>query len=160
LADIEHEQLLGQIFSRPNETRAQRLARLAATFRPMDDHQGLVLERPSAQRRSSRESYRPLDFWARLRLCTGGQWAVAFVQRLRELGWIENRTVTIEHRWAEGRDDRFAEIAAEVIRLKVDVIVTYGTPSAIAAKKATGVIPIVIAGAGDMVGAVSDEITR
>src|SRR6516164_10390993 len=51
----------------------------------------------------------------------GGQWAVAFVQRLRELGWIENRTVTIEHRWAEGRDERFAEIAAEFIRIKVDV---------------------------------------
>ena len=73
----------------------------------------------------------------------------AFVQRLRELGWIENQTVAIEYRWAEGRDGRFAEIAAEFIRLKVDVIVTYGTASAIAAKKATAVIPIVIAGAGD-----------
>jgi len=83
---------------------------------------------------------------------TQGQWAAAFVQRLRELGWIENRTVAIEYRWAEGRDERFAEIAAEFIRLKVDVIVTYGTPSAIAAKKATAVIPIVIAGAGDLVG--------
>ena len=77
---------------------------------------------------------------------TQGQWAAAFVQRLRELGRIENRTVAIEYRWAEGRDERFAEIAAEFIRLKVDVIVTYGTPSAIAAKKATAVIPIVIAG--------------
>ena len=83
---------------------------------------------------------------------TQGQWAAAFVQRLRELGWIENRTVAIEYRWAEGRDERFAEIAAEFIRLKVDVIVTNGTPSAIAAKKATAVIPIVIAGAGDLVG--------
>jgi putative tryptophan/tyrosine transport system substrate-binding protein len=82
----------------------------------------------------------------------GSQWAAAFVQRLGELGWIENRTVAIEYRWAEGRDERFAEIAAEFIRLKVDVIVTYGTPSAIAAKKATVVIPIVIAGAGDLVG--------
>jgi putative tryptophan/tyrosine transport system substrate-binding protein len=80
------------------------------------------------------------------------QWAAAFVQRLRELGWIENRTVAIEYRWAEGRDERFAEIAADFIRLKVDVIVTYGTPSAIAAKKATAVVPIVIAGAGDLVG--------
>jgi putative ABC transport system substrate-binding protein len=74
------------------------------------------------------------------------------VQRLRELGWIENRTVTIEHRWAEGRDERFAEIAAEFIRLKVDVILTYATPSSIAAKKATAVIPIVFAAAGDPVG--------
>jgi putative ABC transport system substrate-binding protein len=82
----------------------------------------------------------------------GSQWAAAFVQRLRELGWIENRTVAIEYRWGEGRDERFAEIAAEFIRLKVDVIVTYGTTSSIAAKKATEVIPIVIAGAGDLVG--------
>jgi ABC-type uncharacterized transport system substrate-binding protein len=82
----------------------------------------------------------------------GSQWAAAFVQRLRDLGWTENRTVAVEYRWAEGRDERFAEIAAEFIRLKVDVIVTSGTASAIAAKKATAVIPIVIAGAGDLVG--------
>ena len=83
---------------------------------------------------------------------TGSQWAAAFVQRLRELGWIENRTVAIEYRWAEGRDERFTEIAAEFIRLKVDVILTYATPSSIAAKKATAVIPIVFAAAGDPVG--------
>jgi putative tryptophan/tyrosine transport system substrate-binding protein len=76
----------------------------------------------------------------------------AFVQRLRELGWIENRTVAIEYRWAEGREERFAEIAAEFIRLKVDVILTYATPSSIAAKKATAAIPIVFAAAGDPVG--------
>src|SRR5262245_26030675 len=76
----------------------------------------------------------------------------AFVQRLRELGWIENRTVAIEYRWGEGRDERFAEIAAEFIRLKVDVIFTYATPSSIAAKKATAIIPIVFAAAGDPVG--------
>jgi hypothetical protein len=76
----------------------------------------------------------------------------AFVQRLRELGWIENRTVAIEYPWAEGRDGRFAEIAAEFIRLKVDVILTYATPSSVAAKKATAVIPIVFAAAGDPVG--------
>ena len=52
------------------------------------------------------------------------QWTAAFVQRLRELGWIEGRTVAIEYRWAEGRSERFAEIAAEFVRLKVDVIVT------------------------------------
>jgi putative ABC transport system substrate-binding protein len=83
---------------------------------------------------------------------TSSQWVAAFVQRLRELGWIENRTVAIEYRWGEGRDKRFAEIAAEFVRLKVDVIVTYGTVSAIAAKKATAVIPIVIAAVGDPVG--------
>jgi putative ABC transport system substrate-binding protein len=82
----------------------------------------------------------------------GSQWTAAFVQRLRELGWIENRTVAIEYRWAEGRDERFAEIAAEFMRLRVDVIFTYGTPSSMAAKKATAVIPIVFAAAGDPVG--------
>jgi putative ABC transport system substrate-binding protein len=75
-----------------------------------------------------------------------------FVRRLRELGWIENQTVAIEYRWAEGRNERFAEIAAEFIRLKVDVILTYATPSSIAAKKATATIPIVFAAAGDPVG--------
>jgi putative ABC transport system substrate-binding protein len=74
------------------------------------------------------------------------------VQRLRELGWIENQTVAIEYRWGEGRDDRFAEIAAEFVRLKVDVILTFGTPSVLAAKKATAAIPIVFAAAGDPVG--------
>jgi hypothetical protein len=52
------------------------------------------------------------------------RWTPAFVNRLRELGWIEGRTVRIEYRWAEGRDDLYAEIAAELVRLKVDVIVT------------------------------------
>jgi putative ABC transport system substrate-binding protein len=74
------------------------------------------------------------------------------VRRLRELGWIETRTVAIEYRWGEGRDERFAEIAAEFVRLKVDVILTYATPSSIAAKKATEVIPIVFAAAGDPLG--------
>jgi len=76
----------------------------------------------------------------------------AFVERLRELGWIEGRTIAIEYRWAEGRSERFAEIAAEFVRLKVDVIVTSGTPPVLAAKQATSVIPIVFAAAGDPVG--------
>ena len=75
----------------------------------------------------------------------------AFVQRLRELGWIENRTVVIEYRWGEGRDERLAEIAAEFVRLKVDLIVAPTTPAAIAAKQATSTIPIVFLGAGDPV---------
>jgi putative ABC transport system substrate-binding protein len=74
------------------------------------------------------------------------------VQRLRELGWIEDRTIAIEVRWAEGRTERFGEIAAEFVRLKVDVIVTAGTASVIAAKQATSVIPIVFASAGDPLG--------
>jgi ABC-type uncharacterized transport system substrate-binding protein len=76
----------------------------------------------------------------------------AFVQRLRELGWIEGRTIAIEVRWAEGRNERFAEIAAEFVRLKVDVIVTAGTAAVVAVKQATSVIPIVFAAVGDPVG--------
>ena len=76
----------------------------------------------------------------------------AFVQRLRELGWIEGRNVATEYRWAEGRTEHLAEFAAEFVRLKVDVIVTSGTPPVIAAKQATSVIPIVFAAVGDPVG--------
>ena len=75
----------------------------------------------------------------------------AFVQRLRELGWIEGRTVTIEYRWSEGRSERYPEIAAEFVRLKVDVIVTTGG-GVPAAKQATSAIPIVFPVAGDPVG--------
>jgi putative ABC transport system substrate-binding protein len=82
-----------------------------------------------------------------------GPWTAAFVQRLRELGWIEGRTIAIEVRWAEGRSERFAEIAAEFVRLKVDVIVTASTAAVIAAKQATSVIPIVFAVAEDPVAA-------
>jgi putative ABC transport system substrate-binding protein len=82
----------------------------------------------------------------------GGQLLAAFVARLRELGWIDGRNVAIEVRWAEGRDERFAEIAAEFVRRKVDVILTHNTPPVLAAKQATSVIPIVFATAGDPVG--------
>src|SRR6516164_5097619 len=75
----------------------------------------------------------------------------AFVQRLRELGWIEGRTIAIEYRWSEGRTERYAEIAAEFVRLKVDVIVATGGAIP-AAKQATSVIPIVFPVAGDPVG--------
>src|SRR5262245_59538481 len=83
---------------------------------------------------------------------TQAQWVAAFVRRLRELGWIEGRTVAIEYRWAEGRNERAAEIAAEFVRLHVDVILTYGAPAVVAAKQATSIIPIVFATAGDPVG--------
>ena len=75
-----------------------------------------------------------------------------FVERLRELGWIEGRNVAMEYRWAEGRMDRHADIAAELVRQKVDVIVTYSTPTVIALKRATPVIPIVFVSATDPVG--------
>src|SRR5262245_20813894 len=80
------------------------------------------------------------------------QHVAAFVQRLRELGWIDGRDVAIEVRWAEGRDERYAEIANEFVRLKVDIILTHNTLPALAAKQATSVIPIVFASAGDPVG--------
>jgi putative tryptophan/tyrosine transport system substrate-binding protein len=79
-------------------------------------------------------------------------WVSAFVQRLRELGWSEGRTIAIEYRWSEGRSERHAEFAAEFVRMKADVIVTGGTAVA-AAKQATSAIPIVFAVANDPVGA-------
>ena len=86
---------------------------------------------------------------------TPSVWSVfvaAFLKRLHELGWVEGRNIAIEYRWAEGREDRYAEFAAEFIRLKVAVIVTSGTAPAIAVKNATSEIPIVFAAAGDPVG--------
>ena len=79
------------------------------------------------------------------------QWVAAFVQGLRELSWIDGRTVAIEVRWAEARPERFAEIAAEFVRLKVDIIVTTGS-AALTAKQATLVIPIVFGVANDPLG--------
>src|SRR5262245_58726243 len=80
------------------------------------------------------------------------QWTAAFVQRMRELGWVEGRNLAIEYRWADGRTERLSELASELVRLKVDVIVTHNTPGPLAAKQATSAIPIVFATAGDPVG--------
>jgi putative ABC transport system substrate-binding protein len=77
----------------------------------------------------------------------------AFRQGLREYGYTEGQNISIEYRWAEGRYERFPALVADLVRLKVDVIVTAGTPGTLAAKKATKTIPIVIAVAGDAVGA-------
>jgi putative ABC transport system substrate-binding protein len=76
----------------------------------------------------------------------------AFLQGLRDLGWVEGKTIVIEYRWAEGRSDRLPDLAAELVRLKVDVILAGNTSAAVAAKNATGTIPIVMATAGDPVG--------
>src|SRR6516225_9789447 len=76
----------------------------------------------------------------------------AFVERLRELSWIEGRTIVIEYRWTDGRSDLAADIAAEFARRKVDIIVTSGTPLIVAAKQTTATIPIVFSVAGDPVG--------
>jgi ABC-type uncharacterized transport system substrate-binding protein len=76
----------------------------------------------------------------------------ALVQRLRELGWIDGLNLAIEYRWAEGRNERYAENAAELVRIKVDLIVTSATPPTLAAKQATALIPIVFAAVTDPVG--------
>jgi putative ABC transport system substrate-binding protein len=75
----------------------------------------------------------------------------AFLQGLRELGWVEGQNIAIEYRFAEGRLDRLAALAAELVRLKVDVILAASTPPAVAAKSATSTIPIVMATSADPV---------
>jgi putative ABC transport system substrate-binding protein len=75
-----------------------------------------------------------------------------FRRGLRELGYLEGKNFVIEYRSADGRDERFPSLAAELVRLKVDLIVTRGTPAALAAKNATGTIPVVMTGIGDPVG--------
>jgi putative ABC transport system substrate-binding protein len=78
-------------------------------------------------------------------------WTAAFVQRLRDLGWIENRTIAIEYRWSEGRPERNAEIADELVRLKVDVIVAFAG-AVPALKQSTSIIPIVFVLGTDPIG--------
>jgi ABC-type uncharacterized transport system substrate-binding protein len=79
-------------------------------------------------------------------------WTTVFVQRLHELGWFEGRNIVIEYRWAEGRSERYAVIAAELVKLKPDVIVVGGNEAAIAVKQATSIIPIIFAVAADPIG--------
>ena len=113
---------------------------------------GAAAALPLAARAQQAAKLPTIGFMGQTTRSAAGEWTAAFVQRLRELGWIDGRNVAIEYRWGEGRDERFAEIAAEFVRLKVDVIVTSGTPQVLAAKQATSVIPIVFATAGDPVG--------
>jgi putative ABC transport system substrate-binding protein len=79
-------------------------------------------------------------------------WA-AFRQELRKLGWIEGKNIVMEYRFAEQKLERLPELAADLVRLKFDLIVVVGTPAALAAKRVTTTIPIVIASGGDPVGA-------
>jgi len=76
----------------------------------------------------------------------------AFRQGLRDLGYIEGESILAEYRWAEGKADRLPDLAAELVRLKVEIIVTQGTQATLVAKQATNTIPIVTVGAGDLVG--------
>src|SRR5499426_923865 len=84
----------------------------------------------------------------------------AFRQALRDLGYVEGRTVVIEPRWAEGLTERVPSLAAELVQLKVDVIVAASTPDALAAKNATQTIPIVFATSGSPVGALVASIAH
>ena len=83
---------------------------------------------PLAARAQQMGKLPTIGFLGRTSRSAAGEWTAAFLQRLRELGWIENRTITIEYRWAEGRNERSEAIAAEFVRLKVDIIITSGTP--------------------------------
>ncbi len=107
---------------------------------------------PRVARAQQRERLPTIGFVGPLASSAMSLWTAAFVQRLRELGWIEGRTVAIEYRWGEGRSERFPEIMAEFVRLKVNVIVTGGTAAVIAAKRATSAIPVVFASVADPVG--------
>jgi len=106
---------------------------------------------PLAARAQQSTKLRTIGFLGSSTAAVEGQRTVAFVQRLRELGWIEDRTITIEFRWAEGRSERFAEIAAEFVRMQADIIVAIGG-AVPALMQATSVIPIVFTIDADPVG--------
>jgi putative tryptophan/tyrosine transport system substrate-binding protein len=93
-----------------------------------------------------------IGFFGPVKASTDSLQVAIFVKRLRELGWIEGQNFAMEYRWAEGRLDRYADIAAELVGQKVDVIVTYSTPAVIAIKRTTPTIPIVFVSATDPVG--------
>src|SRR5262249_35039454 len=97
---------------------------------------GAAVAWPFAARAQQPAKLPTVSFLGQSTRSAAGEWLATFVQRLRELGRIEGRTITIEYRWAEGRTERFTEIAAEFVRLKVDVIVTVGTQPVLAAKQA------------------------
>src|SRR5437763_6396147 len=78
-------------------------------------------------------------------------WLQAFRQGLHDLGWVEGKNISVEYRYAEGRNDRLPDLAADLVRLKVDILVTSVTPAALAAESATKTIPIVMAAASDPV---------
>src|SRR5262249_27509787 len=105
---------------------------------------GGVTAWPFAARAQQPTKLPTIGFLGTTTLSALGEWVAAFVQRLRELGWIEGRNIAIEYRWAETRSERYGEIAAELGQSKVDVIVTTA-PAFPAVQRATSVIPIVFA---------------
>jgi putative tryptophan/tyrosine transport system substrate-binding protein len=113
---------------------------------------GTTVAWPLAARAQQTTNLPTIGFMGPATSSINAQWVNAFVERLRAHDWTEGRTVSIEYRWAEGSYERAAEIAAEFVRMKVDVIVTSSSPNVLATKKATSEIPIVFASAGDPVG--------
>jgi putative ABC transport system substrate-binding protein len=113
---------------------------------------GVAAAWPLAARAQQGERMRRIGFLGASTPTVAGAWFATFQERLRELGWIEGRNIVIEPRWAERRKERATEIATEFVQLKVDIIVTFATEPAIAAKQATSIIPIVFALSSDPVG--------
>ena len=104
---------------------------------------------PLAARAQQPAKPRTIGYLGSSTASTQGQWTTAFALRLRELGWVDGRNLAIAYRWAEGRPERFPDFANEFVRMKVDAIVTIGTPAVLALKQATSTIPIVFAAAVD-----------
>lgn len=114
---------------------------------------GVAVAWPLAARAQPAGKIPTIGFLGAATPAVANQWVAAFVKRLAELGWIDGRTVSIEYRWAEARTERYSEIAAEFVKLKVDVIVTWASAPVLAAKQSTALIPIVFAAQMDPVGA-------
>jgi putative ABC transport system substrate-binding protein len=110
---------------------------------------GAAVARPFAVRAQKSRNLPTIGFIIPGTPSSHGQLATAFARRLRELGWTEGSTVAIEHRWTEGRSERAAALAAALVGIKPDVIVTGGTANVAAVKEATSTIPIIFAAAGD-----------
>ncbi len=113
---------------------------------------GAVAAWPLAARAQQAAKPRTIGFMSANALSAISNGVNAFVQRLRELGWIEGRNIATEYRWADGRFERLAGFAADFVRQKVDIIVAEGTVAVLAAKQTTATIPIVFPVAGDPIG--------
>jgi putative ABC transport system substrate-binding protein len=113
---------------------------------------GAAVAWPVGVRAQQVDRMRRLGFLGAATSSVGGPWLTALVQRLRELGWVEGRNLQIDARWAEGHNDRATEIAVDFARADLDLIVTWATGPALAAKRATARVPIVFALATDPVG--------